>query len=153
MLRYNSAMEPHTASSDTHMASSLVAHIVRTPGICGGKPRIAGSRLRVQDIVVWHEGHGLSPDEIVSQFPGVTLADVYAALAYYHDHREAIRQDMRDAEVFVEAFKQHYPAKILDPDAPHADARTAGAGSIYRRLNPAGRFAVRQDRDRGRRVR
>jgi uncharacterized protein (DUF433 family) len=121
MLRYNSAMELHPSSDDTHMASSLVEHIVRTPGICGGKPRIAGSRLRVQDIVVWHEGHGLSPDEIVSQFPGITLADVYAALAYYHDHREAIRQDMRDAEAFVEAFKQRHPAKILDLDAPQGD--------------------------------
>jgi len=114
-------MEPHPSSDDIHIASSLVEHIVRTPGICGGKPRIAGSRLRVQDIVVWHEGHGLSPDEIVSQFPGITLADVYAALAYYHDHREAIRQDMRDAEAFVETFKQRYPTKILDLDAPHGD--------------------------------
>ena len=35
----------------------------------------------------------------------------------YHDHREEIHQHMRDAEVFVEAFKQHYPAKILDLDA------------------------------------
>ncbi|WP_333364954.1 DUF433 domain-containing protein [Microcoleus sp. herbarium14] len=30
-------------------------HIEITPGICGGKPRIAGHRIRVQDIVVWHE--------------------------------------------------------------------------------------------------
>jgi hypothetical protein len=50
----------------------------------------------VQDIVVWHEVHGLSPDEIVSQFPGLTLADVYAALTYYHDHREEIHQHMRE---------------------------------------------------------
>jgi uncharacterized protein (DUF433 family) len=114
-------MEPHISSHDTDITPRLVEHIVSTPGTCGGRPRIAGSRIRVQDIVVWHEVHGLSPDEIVSQFPGLTLADVYAALTYYHDHREEIRQYMRDAEAFVEAFKQRYPAKILDLDTPHGE--------------------------------
>ena len=121
ILRYNSSMEPQISSHDTDVAPRLVEHIVSTPGTCGGRPRIAGSRIRVQDIVVWHEVHGLSADEIVSQFPGLTLADVYAALTYYHDHREEIRQHMRDAEAFVEAFKQRYPAKILDLDAPHGE--------------------------------
>ena len=121
ILRYNSSMEPQISSHDTDVAPRLVEHIVSTPGTCGGRPRIAGSRIRVQDIVVWHEVHGLSADEIVSQFPGLTLADVYAALTYYHDHREEIRQHMRDAEAFVEAFKQRYPAKILDLDAPHSE--------------------------------
>ncbi len=121
ILRYNGFMEPQISSHDTDIAPRLVEHIVSTPGTCGGRPRIAGSRIRVQDIVVWHEVHGLSPDEIVSQFPGLTLADVYAALTYYHDHREEIRQYMRDAEAFVEAFKQRYPAKILDLDTPHGE--------------------------------
>ena len=114
-------MEPQKSSHYTDVAPRLVEHIVSTPGTCGGRPRIAGSRIRVQDIVVWHEVHGLSADEIVSQFPGLTLADVHAALTYYHDHREEIRQHMRDAEAFVEAFKQRYPAKILDLDAPHSE--------------------------------
>jgi uncharacterized protein (DUF433 family) len=121
LLRYNDSMEPQISSHDTDIAPRSVEHIVSTPGTCGGRPRIVGSRIRVQDIVVWHEVHGLSPDEIVSQFPGLTLADVYAALTYYHDHREEIRQHMRDAAAFVEAFKQRYPAKILDLDAPHGE--------------------------------
>lgn len=48
-------------------------------------------RIRVQDIVIWHEKMGLSPDKIVSQYPSITLADVYAALTYYHDHLAEIR--------------------------------------------------------------
>jgi uncharacterized protein (DUF433 family) len=44
-------------------------HIVKTPGVCGEKPRIAGHRIRVQDIVVLHEQQGQSPDEIVSAYP------------------------------------------------------------------------------------
>ena len=84
---------------------TAVEHIQRTPGICGGKPCIAGTRIRVQDIMVWHELHGLSPEEIVTQFPQLNLADVYASLAYYHDHREEIQGQMREADEFVAALR------------------------------------------------
>jgi uncharacterized protein (DUF433 family) len=80
-------------------------HIVITPGICGGKPRIAGHRIKVQDIVIWHETMGMSPDEIVYQYPIINLADVYAALTYYHDHREEIRQHMEDGEAFAKQLQ------------------------------------------------
>jgi uncharacterized protein (DUF433 family) len=46
------------------------AHITRTPGICGGRPRIDGHRIRVQDIAVEHERRVLSPEEICHQHPG-----------------------------------------------------------------------------------
>ena len=75
-------------------------HIERTPGTCGGKPRIAGTRIRVQDIVFWTE-EGRSPDEIVRSFPHLTLADVYAALAYYHDNRIVIDEHIREDEAMV----------------------------------------------------
>jgi uncharacterized protein (DUF433 family) len=104
----------HISSHETHVTPPPVEHIVSTPGTCGGKPRIAGSRIRVQDIVVWHESWGLSPEEIVTNFPQLTLAQVYAALAYYYDHREEIRQHMKDAEALVEAFKQQYPSKVFE---------------------------------------
>jgi len=57
--------------------------------VCGGRARIAGHRIRVQDIVLWTE-QGRSPDQIVAEFPRLSLADVYAALAYCHDHRDEI---------------------------------------------------------------
>jgi uncharacterized protein (DUF433 family) len=88
-------------------------HIESTPGVCGGKPRIAGHRIRVQDIVVWHEQLGLAPDEIVSQFPQITLADVHAALAYYYDHREEIRRQMAEDEDRVAAFQAAIPSKLV----------------------------------------
>jgi uncharacterized protein (DUF433 family) len=37
-------------------------HIEITPGVCGGKPRIEGTRIRVQDIYVWHEAQGPNLD-------------------------------------------------------------------------------------------
>ena len=88
-------------------------HIESSPEVCGGKPRIAGSRVRVQDIVVWTEA-GQSPDEIVGSFPHLTLADVYAALAYYHDHREAIDSQLRDDDDFVTTLKMESGPGLLD---------------------------------------
>lgn len=80
-------------------------HIESTPDVCGGKPRIAGTRIRVQDIVAWHEVHGRSPDEIVLGYPHISLADVYSALAYYHAHREEITRQMKDDEDFVRSLR------------------------------------------------
>jgi uncharacterized protein (DUF433 family) len=83
------------------MASYSAERIAITPGICGGKPRIAGHRITAQNIVIWHEQMGMSPVEIAATYPSITLADVYAALAYYHDHREEIRRQMKADEEFV----------------------------------------------------
>ena len=62
-------------------ANPSTTWIETTPGVCGGKPRIAGHRIRVQDIAIWHEDLGLSPQEIVQQHPSITLAQVHAVLA------------------------------------------------------------------------
>jgi uncharacterized protein (DUF433 family) len=64
-------------------------HIESSPDVAGGMPRITGHRITVQNVVIWHERMGLSADAIASQH-GLSLADVYAALAYYYDHRHAI---------------------------------------------------------------
>jgi uncharacterized protein (DUF433 family) len=92
--------------------SPIFNHIESTPGVCGGKPRIAGHRIRVQDVVVWHEQLGLSPDEIVSQFPQITLADVYAAMTYYHDHLDEIRRELAEDEKRVAAARAAIPSKL-----------------------------------------
>jgi uncharacterized protein (DUF433 family) len=104
------------------MENNPDGYIVKTPGVCGGKPRIAGHRIRVQDIVVWHERQGWSPDEIVSHYPQLSLSKVYAALAYYHDHRDEIRQEMMDDEAFIEEFKKNHSDLIFpsgDSHGPH----------------------------------
>jgi uncharacterized protein (DUF433 family) len=91
---------------------TLDSHIEITPGTCGGKPRIAGHRIRVEDIVVWHDRMGQSADEIVSRFPQLSLADVYAALAYYHDHREQIDGQMEVDAKLVDELRSLYPSKL-----------------------------------------
>jgi uncharacterized protein (DUF433 family) len=68
--------------------------IVSTPDTCGGKPRIAGTRIKVQHVAIWYERMGMSPDEIASTWPHLTLADVQAALADSYGHREQIDADI-----------------------------------------------------------
>ncbi len=94
------------------MKSTIADHIETTSGVCGGRPRIAGHRIRVQDVVVWHESLGQSPDEIVARYPQLTLADVYAALTYYFDHRDQIRQQMEEDRQFVQDLQSKTPSKI-----------------------------------------
>lgn len=87
-------------------------HIVSKPEVCGGKPCIVGTRIRVQDIHVWHDLQGLSADEIVSHFQQLTMADVYAALTYYWDHRDEIQRQMQEETAFVEHMKQKNPSTL-----------------------------------------
>lgn len=89
-------------------------HITKTPGVCGGRACIAGHRIRVSDIAGMYERRGMSADEIVDQLPGITLADVHAAMAYYYDHRDEVEADLR-AELDTAARLAHlFPSKRAD---------------------------------------
>jgi uncharacterized protein (DUF433 family) len=87
-------------------------HIESTPDVLGGSPRIAGHRVRVLDIVVWHEKRGYSPDQIVDLFPGVTLADVHAALVYYFDHTAVIEAEFQRESKTIAEVKPRYPSRL-----------------------------------------
>jgi uncharacterized protein (DUF433 family) len=89
----------------------LDRHIAITPGVAGGKPHIVGHRITVQNIVIWHERMGLSADEIATEYD-LTLADIYAALAYYYDHQAEIDAAIKDDEAFVADLRQVSPSKL-----------------------------------------
>ena len=67
--------------------------IVRTPETCGGRPRIVGKRVSVQAIAVL-SNQGLSAEEIVNEYEFLTLAQVYAALAYYHANKDEVEAEI-----------------------------------------------------------
>jgi uncharacterized protein (DUF433 family) len=90
----------------------ITQHIEKTPGLLGGKACIAGHRIRVIDIVVWHEKRAKSADEIVAMFPGITLSDVHAALAYYFDNREEIEADFRGEAQVADGLRAKFPSKL-----------------------------------------
>lgn len=90
---------------------TLDEHIEVTPGVAGGKPRISGRRITVQNVMIWHERMGKSADEIATEHD-LALADVYAALAYYFDHRAEIDESIREGDAFAEALRERTPSKL-----------------------------------------
>jgi len=81
--------------------------ITRSPDIRGGRPRIAGTGVTVRRIVGWYK-MGLSPEEIAEEIGHLTLAQVYAALAYYHANRDEIEQDMAQEDEAAEQLEQSH---------------------------------------------
>lgn len=84
------------------------ALIIQEPGVHGGRPIIAETGVTVQRIVVWYK-LGLMPEEIAERLGHLTLAQVYAALAYYHANREAVESEIaaEDAE-YEKLAREHY---------------------------------------------
>jgi uncharacterized protein (DUF433 family) len=80
--------------------------IATNPNVRGGRPCIAGTGLRVTDIVMAYLFHHRSPSELASDYD-ISLAQVHAALAYYYEHKtepdEDIRQQLVKAREYVKA--------------------------------------------------
>ena len=81
-------------------------HIVQDEGICGGQPRISGTRLKVQHIALEYDRLGWTPDQICDAHPGINLAQVHAAISYYYDHKEEIDKTIREDLEFVERLRK-----------------------------------------------
>jgi uncharacterized protein (DUF433 family) len=97
------------------LTTTAYPHIVRTPGVVSGEPRISGNRIRVRDIVAARDLGGLTPEEIAANvYPELSLAQVYSALAYYEDHRDEINQAMQNEAQLVEQFLKDHPQLVRD---------------------------------------
>ena len=94
------------------MENVLVKHIEKTPGVCSGRACIAGHRIRVMDVVGWHEKRGYTVAQIVDMFPGITRADIHAALVYYYDNMEEIEDDFRKDEEWARWAEANLPSLI-----------------------------------------
>jgi uncharacterized protein (DUF433 family) len=83
------------------------------PGHCGGKAHILGHRIKVQHVAIWHERMGMTAEEIAATYPTLSLPAIYAALAYYHAHRQEIDSDIEADERFVAILRaQAGPSKL-----------------------------------------
>lgn len=116
-------MSTTTASPETTAFPVITEHIVATPGICGGKPRIAGHRIKVQHVAIWHERMGMTPAQIVADYPQLSLGKVHAALAYYYDHREEIEKHIEDDEKFVADMMAKAPPSLLQQKLAQRNAQ------------------------------
>lgn len=83
-------------------------HIRIDPVTCGGLAHVAGTRVRVIDVVALHE-RGLSPEEILDSYEHLTLGQIHAALAYFYDHREEVEAEFRIAAPDEEEFRRTHP--------------------------------------------
>lgn len=90
---------------------TLDKHIVSTPRVMGGKPRIAGHRISVQDVVIWHNELGYTVEQIANDY-NLNFADVYSALAYYYDNKEEIDNSIVEGEKRVDEMKKKIPSKL-----------------------------------------
>ena len=85
------------------------------------RPFIKGTRVEVKYIVTDSEVHGMEPEEIANGYPHLSLAAIYAALAFYHDNREAVRQMIREDEEILKHLQQQTATGIAGQES-HGEA-------------------------------
>ncbi|HVC97744.1 MAG TPA: DUF433 domain-containing protein [Pirellulales bacterium] len=110
-------MPTPTSKTSTEVAPpvpSATEYIVKTPGTCGGEARIAETRIKVKHVFIWVEQMGMTPAQIVVEYPHLTMAQVHAALTYYWSHQDEIHQDIENEEKLVAELRSNAgPSKIL----------------------------------------
>ena|SRR6185436_3823833 len=90
-----------------------MSYIELDPDTRGGKPRIAGTRITVADVVLMHRRLGRALEEIAGTYD-LPIAGVYAAMAYYYDHKDEIDHSLDEEEALAEAFKQNNPSRLRE---------------------------------------
>ena len=89
--------------------TDIGALITQTPGICGGRPRIAGTGVSIRRIVGWYK-MGFSPEEIADQYGHLNLAQVHAALAHYHANRDQMEAELAEEEAEYDRLEASHRA-------------------------------------------
>ena len=89
------------------MSVDIGSLIISTRDLKEGRPRIAGTGITVHRVAIWYK-LGYSPEEIAYQYGHLTLAQVYAALAYYHANREQIDVEIAAEEAEADGIEQEY---------------------------------------------
>lgn len=103
-------------------------HVVIDPT---GVARIVGTTTKVREVVLDQIAYGWSPEEMHWQHPYLSLAQIHAALAYYHDHKDQIDQEIAAGLEYADRMRAQ-----VEPDALRrklARLKSAGAG---RRASP-----------------
>jgi uncharacterized protein (DUF433 family) len=92
--------------------SVITKYIEITPGVLGGKPRIAGHRISVAQIAQMYLKMGESIEAIARDY-NLSPASVHAAMTYYYEHREEIDSRTAESDAFVEELKRKSPPSRL----------------------------------------
>jgi uncharacterized protein (DUF433 family) len=91
------------------VAATRYEHIELNQGV----PTIAGTTMKIAELVVEQMAYGWSPEELHFQHPYLTLGQIHSALAYYWDHREEIDRDIEQRLARVDQVRQSAAASSL----------------------------------------
>ena len=107
--------------------------IVSTPDTCLGKARIDGTRIKVSLIYDQYEKQGRAPEQIVENYPHLTLADVHAALAYAYAYREEIESQLDEEKLTAERFISQQPSiwEMISAKRPDVLQLSNAAAAAY----------------------
>lgn len=90
------------------MSVDIGSLIISSPERRHGKPCIAGTGITVHRIVIWYK-QGYSPEQIADEYEHLTLAQVYAALTYYHANQARVESELAAEDNEIERLEQeHY---------------------------------------------
>ena len=89
------------------MSVDIGSLVVSSPDMQHDRPRIAGTGITVHRITIWYK-LGYSPEEMVRKYPHLTLAQVHAALAYYHANQAEIEAGIAADEAEYEQLERAY---------------------------------------------
>jgi len=95
------------AFTETVPLTDLGILIAQGPAICGGRPRLSGTGVSVRRIVGWYK-LGWPPEEIANRIGHISLAQVHAALAYYHGNQQAMEADMAAEQAEAERLEREH---------------------------------------------
>jgi uncharacterized protein (DUF433 family) len=79
------------------MSTAINTLLVSSADVCGGRLRIDGTRITVNQIAVLYK-RGYNAEDIADQYPHLTMAQVYAALSHYHANQEEVEADLTAEE-------------------------------------------------------
>jgi len=83
------------------MPTVLDTTLVRTPEVCGGRLRIDGTRMTVNQIIALYN-KGLTAQQIVESYPQRTLSEIYTVLAWYHAHQAEFDRELAEEAAVAE---------------------------------------------------
>ena len=78
-----------------------------------GVPLIAGTTMKVVELVTSQQAYGWSPEELAFQYPYLSMGQIHSALAYYWDHQEELDEDMARREADVDELQRKAPPHPL----------------------------------------
>ncbi len=91
-------------------ATDISTLIERDPQIRNGRPCLAGTGVTVHRVVLWYK-LGLTPEEIGERIGHLSLAQVHAALAFYHANQDQIEREISADETEAEALEKQLAAR------------------------------------------